>query len=107
MTEISQSARSLNDVTIDFRQSVEAGLIRYDRENALLTWSMVNAILNSPNSFGEVKIDKMKQTNRIDACDAILDAYKLYFEERNNRKSEGEEALTAWLNVTERKKNGV
>ena len=100
LTEIAQSARSLNDVTIDFRQSVEAGLIRYDRRNTLLTWSMVNAILNAPNSFGEVKIDKVKQTNRIDPCDAILDAYKLFFEDRNNRKSEGEDALVAWLNAT-------
>ena len=102
LTEISQSARSLSDATIDFKQSVEAGLIRYDSDNSLLTWSMVNAILNAPNSFGEVKIDKVKQSNRIDPCDAILDAYKLYFEERNNRKSEGEDALTAWLNVTGR-----
>lgn len=103
LTEIPQSARSLNDVTIDFKQSVEAGLIRYDRHNSLLTWSMVNAVLNAPNSFGEVKIDKVKQSNRIDPCDAILDAYKLYFEDKNNRVSEGEEALAAWLNVMEQK----
>ena len=102
LTEISQSARSLNDVTIDFKQSVEAGIIRYDKQNSLLTWSMVNAILNEPNSFGEVKIDKVRQSNRIDPCDAILDAYKLYFEDKNNRVSEGEEALIAWLNVTSR-----
>lgn len=99
LTQIQQSARSLNDVTIDFRQSVEAGIIRYDKKNSLLTWSMVNAILSEPNSFGEVKIDKVKQSNRIDPCDAILDAYKLYFEDKNNRVSEGEEALTAWLNA--------
>lgn len=98
LTEIAQSARSLNDVTIDFRQSVEAGLIRYDRRNTLLTWSMVNAVLNAPNSFGEVKIDKVKQTNRIDPCDAVLDAYKLYFEDRSNCLSAGEDALEAWLN---------
>ena len=98
LTQIPQSARSLNDVTIDFRQSVEAGIIRYDKKNSLLTWSMVNAILSEPNSFGEVKIDKVKQSNRIDPCDAILDAYKLYFEDKNNRVSEGEEALAAWLN---------
>lgn len=103
LTEIPQSARSLSDVTIDFRQSVEAGIIRYDRQNSLLTWSMVNAVLNEPNSFGEVKIDKTKNTNRIDPCDAILDAYKLYFEDKNNRVSEGEEALVAWLNATSQK----
>lgn len=100
LTEIAQSARSLNDVTIDFRQSVEAGLIRYDKKNSLLTWSMVNAVLCAPNSFGEVKIDKVKQSNRIDPCDAILDAYKLYFEDKNNSKLEGEDALAMWLETT-------
>lgn len=103
LTEISQSARSLSDATQDFKLSVEAGLIRYDKQNSLLTWSMVNAILNAPNSFGEVKIDKATQVNRIDPCDAIIDAYKLYFEDKNFRRSEGEEALAAWLNVTGRK----
>lgn len=103
LTEISQSARSLSDATQDFKLSVEAGLIRYDKQNSLLTWSMVNAILNAPNSFGEVKIDKATQVNRIDPCDAIIDAYKLYFEDKNCRRSEGEDALAAWLNVTGRK----
>lgn len=103
LTEVSQSARSLSDATQDFKLSVEAGLIRYDRQNSLLTWSMVNAILSAPNSFGEVKIDKARQANRIDPCDAIIDAYKLYFEDKNFRRSEGEEALAAWLNVTGRK----
>lgn len=103
LTQISQSARSLSDATIDFKQSVEAGQIVYDRQNSLLTWSMINAILNAPNSFGEIKIDKIKQSNRIDPCDAIIDAYKLFFEDRNNRKSEGEEALETWLNITGRK----
>jgi phage terminase large subunit-like protein len=51
----------------------------YDKENALLTWSMVNAIISQPNSFGEIKIDKMTQKQRIDPCDAVLDAWKLYF----------------------------
>ncbi|MBR4384071.1 MAG: terminase large subunit, partial [Selenomonadaceae bacterium] len=87
LTEISQSARSLSDATQDFKLSVEAGLIRYDKQNSLLTWSMVNAILNAPNSFGEVKIDKATQVNRIDPCDAIIDAYKLYFEDKNCRRS--------------------
>lgn len=48
LTEVSQSARSLSDATQDFKLSVEAGLIRYDRQNSLLTWSMVNAILSAP-----------------------------------------------------------
>lgn len=102
LTEIPQSARSLNDATQDFKLSVDAGLIQYDKHNALLTWSMVNAITNAPNSFGELKIDKMTQTNRIDAVDAIIDAWKIYSEEKNNRTSSGEEALEAWLGALSR-----
>ena len=79
LTDIAQSARSLNDTTVDFQLSVKAGTVVYDKENALLTWSMVNAIISQPNSFGEIKIDKMTQKQRIDPCDAVLDAWKLYF----------------------------
>ena len=102
LTEIPQSARSLNDATQDFKLSVDAGIVRYDRKNALLTWSMINAVLNVPNSFGEVKIDKMKGTSRIDACDAIIDAWKLYLSDKDSRKSKGEEALEAWLSALNR-----
>ena len=102
LTEIPQSARSLNDTTQDFKLSVEAGIIQYDKHNALLTWSMINAILNAPNSFGEVKIDKMKQQNRIDAVDAVIDAWKLFLSDKANLKSEGEDALAAWLGALER-----
>lgn len=102
LTEIPQSARSLNDATQDFKLSVDAGIIQYDRKNALLTWSVLNAVLNAPNSFGEVKIDKMSKSNRIDAIDAILDAYKLFLTDKDNRNSEGEEALEAWLSALNR-----
>ena len=99
---IPQSARSLNDATQDFKLSVEAGIIQYDRHNALLTWSMLNAILNAPNSFGEVKIDKMTQQNRIDAVDAIIDAWKLYKDNVSTPTATGEDALANWLSAIER-----
>lgn len=102
LTEIPQSARSLNDATQDFKLSVDAGIIQYDRENALLTWSMLNAVLNAPNSFGEVKVDKMTHSNRIDAVDAVLDAWKLYLSDKGNRHADGEEALAAWLGALNR-----
>ena len=79
LTEIKQSARSLNDPTIDFQLSVKACLVEYDKANSLLTWSAVNAVISQPNSFGEIKIDKMTQSKRIDPVDAIIDAWKLYF----------------------------
>ena len=38
---------------------------------------MNDAILSEPNSFGEIKIDKMLQKNRIDPCDATICAHKV------------------------------
>lgn len=74
--EIVQSARNLNDATVDFSLEVEAGNIIYDKRNKLLTWSMANATTTS-NSFGEKKIDKDLATKRIDPVDAIIDSHKI------------------------------
>jgi phage terminase large subunit-like protein len=74
--EIVQSAKSLNDATVDFRLEVEAGNVIYDRRQKLLTWAMRNAKTTS-NSFGEIKIDKEKQTKRIDPVSAGICAHKL------------------------------
>lgn len=106
LTEIKQSARSLNDATKDFQLSVKAGQIEYDKANALLTWSITNAIISAPNSFGEIKIDKMTQTNRIDPVDAIIDAWKMKFLAEGDNSASGEEALDAWLGIAEPKKEG-
>jgi len=73
---IVQSARNLNDPTVDFRLEVEAGNVSYNKENGLLTWSIANAKTVS-NSFGEIKIDKDLRTKRIDPVDAIIDAWKM------------------------------
>jgi phage terminase large subunit-like protein len=77
LVEIKQSARSLNDATIDFQLEVKANSIEYNESNKLLTRSMNDAILSDPNSFGEIKIDKMLQKHRIDPCDAVICAHKL------------------------------
>ena len=61
---------------------------------------MLNAVISAPNSFGEIKVDKMTQTNRIDPVDAILDAWKMWFISKQNEKPSGEEALDAWLGIT-------
>lgn len=76
--EVVQSARSLNDATVDFKLEVEAGNVSYDQNNKLLTWSMVNAKTVS-NSFGEIKIDKdpKAKTKRIDPIDAVINAHKI------------------------------
>lgn len=77
LIEIKQSARSLNDATVDFQLEVKAHNMEYDKTNVLLTRSMNDAILSEPNSFGEIKIDKMLQKNRIDPCDAAICAHKI------------------------------
>ena len=97
LTEIKQSARSLNDATKDFQLSVKAGQVTYDKANELLTWSVTNAIISEPNSFGEIKVDKMTQTDRIDPVDAIIDAWKVWFLSKQDNKPDGEEALKLWL----------
>lgn len=97
LTEVKQSARSLNDATKDFQLSVKAGQVTYDKRNELLTWSVTNAIISEPNSFGEIKVDKMTQTDRIDPVDAIIDAWKVWFLSKQDNKPDGEEALKLWL----------
>lgn len=77
LIEIKQSARSLNDATKDFQLEVKAHNIEYDKKNVLLTRSMNDAIMSEPNSFGEIKIDKMTQKNRIDPCDAVICSHKI------------------------------
>ena len=95
LTEIKQSARSLNDPTVDFQLTVKAQLVEYDKANSLLTWSAVNATISQPNSFGEIKIDKMTQSKRIDPIDAIIDAWKLYF--MNKKSIDFDNAADEWL----------
>ena len=51
--------------------------MEYNENNVLLTRSMNDAILSEPNSFGEIKIDKMLQKNRIDPCDAAICSHKV------------------------------
>lgn len=77
LIEIKQSARSLNDATIDFQLEVKAHNMEYNKGNVLLTRSINDAIISEPNSFGEIKIDKMLQKNRIDPCDAAICAHKI------------------------------
>lgn len=77
LIEVTQSARSLNDTTVDFQLEVKAHNMEYNRANILLTRSMHDAILSEPNSFGEIKIDKMLQKNRIDPCDAAICSHKV------------------------------
>lgn len=89
LTEVRQSARSLNDATKDLQLTIKAEQIEYDKKNELLTWSVVNAVTTS-NSFDEIKIDKKSVIERIDPVDAIIDAWKLLWESQNQSMSNDE-----------------
>jgi phage terminase large subunit-like protein len=75
---ITQSARSLNDATVAVQLLTKGGQLEYDRENELLTWSMINAAVVR-NSFEEIKVDKKPgaRFKRIDPVDAVIDAHAL------------------------------
>lgn len=89
LTEIKQSAKSLNDATKDFQLSVKANQLLYDKENDLLKWSIANATTTS-NSFGEIKIDKQAQKYRIDPVDAVIDAWKIMLVNKNEYSADSE-----------------
>lgn len=97
LTEVKQSAKSLNDTTVDFALSVKATQVLYDKKNSLLKWSIANATTTS-NSFGEIKVDKQAQKNRIDPVDAILDAWKIML---LNKKEDVDinESVSDWLEL--------
>lgn len=74
--EITQSAKSLNSATDDFRLSVNSGQIKYNKKDGLFRFCGANAI-TTKNSFGEIKLDKEHRTERIDPIDAAIDAHKI------------------------------
>lgn len=94
--DIIQSARSLSDATEDFRLEIYAGNVEYNRDEELLTWSIANA-KTIANNYGETKIDKEMQTERIDPVDAVVDAWKVAM--CGNDTITGDEALEAWLEM--------
>lgn len=80
---ITQSARNLNDATIDIQLLVKSEKLEYDKSNELLTWSFVNASVVR-NSFDEIKVDKKpgQRYKRIDPVDACVDAHACMLKSR-------------------------
>ena len=64
--------------TKQFRDDVLEKRIRHPK-NQILTSAINNAVLKSDNNG--VRIDKNKYANKIDALDALLDAYAVCFRE--------------------------
>lgn len=78
VTLVTQSARNLNDATVDLQLSVKSENVEYDKNNELMIWSFVNAVIVK-NSFDEIKVDKKDgaRCRRIDPVDACIDAHYL------------------------------
>lgn len=79
LLEVTQSAKFLNDATVDMQLNVKSGAVEYNKYNELLSWSFSNAKVVA-NSFGEIKVDKepKARTKRIDPVDACIDAHVAY-----------------------------
>lgn len=78
VTLVTQSCRNLNDATVDLQLSVKSENVEYNKDNELMTWSFVNAVVVR-NSFDEIKVDKKPgaRCRRIDPVDACIDAHYL------------------------------
>ena len=95
---ITQTARILNDTTVDFRLEIMAGNVEFDKENELLTLSIENAKTIS-NSYGEIKIDKDLAEDRIDPVDAIIDAWVMAM--KDEYLVDSQELVNSYLQMLE------
>ena len=102
LVEIVQSAKSLNDATVDLQLSIQALQVKYDKNNALLKWSFANA-KTTQNSFGEIKVMKETNTARIDVVDAVIDAWKLAMAIDNTERYNAETDIEEWLEIMKEK----
>lgn len=95
-----QSARSLNDATVDIQLLTKSENLEYNKNNELLTWSFLNAKVVR-NSFDEIKVDKKpgQRFKRIDPVDAVIDAHACMIKHKTKEivdvKSELEKYLEA------------
>lgn len=103
LVEILQNPKSMNDATRNFKATVMGNGLQYDKKNELLTWSVVNAV-GVYNSNKELLIDKKRYSNRIDAVDAVLDAWKcmLTDEEKRSQAEKDMQTVDDWLDLMDR-----
>lgn len=97
---ITQSARALNDATVDIQLLVKSESIEYNRNNELMTWSFTNA-RTVRNSFDEIKVDKRpgQQHKRIDPVDAVIDSHAVRIKSRPEDKVDIDNELTNYLEM--------
>lgn len=76
--QVRQGTLTLSMPTKQFRDDVIGGTIKHS-DNQILTAAINNAVLMTDNNG--VRINKNKYSNKIDALDALLDAYAICFTE--------------------------
>lgn len=93
-----QSARSLNDATVDIQLLIKSEKVEYNRNNELLTWSFANAKVVR-NSFDEIKVDKRpgQRFKRIDAVDACIDAHSIKLKSQTKEVVDVQSELEKYL----------
>ena len=102
---VTQSARFLNDATVDVQLSVKSEKVKYNKENELLTWSVLNAKIVK-NSFGEKKVDKEPKAKfkRIDPVDAWIDARTVMMKYKTKEIIDVQSELDKYLEMMKWKK---
>lgn len=95
---IVQSAKSLNDATVDIQLLVKSEDVEYDKANGLLTWSFVNAAVVR-NSFDEIKVDKKdnQRYKRIDPVDACIDAHACWLKSNPEEEIDVDSEMEKYL----------
>ena len=97
LTEVGQYPKSLSDATQNFRDTVRARAVEYDRGNELMSWSVVNTVV-AQNIYQQIIADKVR--GRIDPVDAVMDAWKLYFLNRGQEPDMTyEESMESWRDI--------
>ena len=97
LIKIVQSCKSLSSATEDFRLQIMEGKVEFNKDDELLVWSLGNAHVVK-NSFDEIKIDKKNVKDKIDAVDAIIDAWKSMFNNDKNMDIDVKKSLNDYFN---------
>lgn len=100
LLSITQSAKFLNDATVDMRLNIKSKKIEYDKKNELMSWSFSNAKVVA-NSFGEIKVDKepKARNKRIDPVDACIDAHVAYMKLKENETRDLDKEMSNYLDM--------
>lgn len=100
LLSITQSARFLNDATVDMQLNIKSEKVEFDKQNELMGWSFLNAKIVK-NSFGEMKVDKepKAKTKRIDPVDACIDAHVAYMKLKETETRDAEKEMQNYLRM--------